>query len=106
MASALRPIGHDERLSIVDHLDELRTRLIVCGVALAIAFGLCFWQNHPLLDVLNRALPATPTTTSQRGLRTLPAQAVREERGFSKIIAGASALAGSPHLSATDRQSA
>jgi hypothetical protein len=26
-----RLIGHDERLSIVDHLDELRSRLIVCA---------------------------------------------------------------------------
>ena len=32
MAQVLRPIGHEDRLSIVDHLDELRSRLIVCGV--------------------------------------------------------------------------
>ena len=39
MAKVLRPIGHEDRLSIVDHLDELRSRLIICGIALAIAFG-------------------------------------------------------------------
>ncbi len=33
MAKALRPIGHEDRLSIVDHLDELRSRLIVCGAS-------------------------------------------------------------------------
>jgi sec-independent protein translocase protein TatC len=59
MAKVLRPIGHEDRLSIVDHLDELRSRLIICGIALAIAFAACFWQNHALLKVLNRALPET-----------------------------------------------
>jgi len=56
MASAIRTIGHEERLSIVDHLDELRTRLIVSAVALAIVFGVCLWQNHALLSFINRPL--------------------------------------------------
>ena len=50
MAKVLRPIGHEDRLSIVDHLDELRSRLFVCAGALVVAFGVCFWQNHPLLE--------------------------------------------------------
>ncbi len=53
----LRPIGHEDRLSIIDHLDELRSRLLICGAALFVAFCLCFWQNHLLLNILNRALP-------------------------------------------------
>ena len=36
MAKALRPIGHEDRLSMVEHLDELRSRLIICVIALAI----------------------------------------------------------------------
>jgi len=56
MASAIRTIGHEERLSIVDHLDELRTRLIVSAVALAVVFGVCLWQNHALLSFINRPL--------------------------------------------------
>ncbi len=47
MSRVLRPIGHEERLSIVDHLDELRTRLVVCGVTLAIGFGLCLLAEPP-----------------------------------------------------------
>jgi sec-independent protein translocase protein TatC len=54
----LRPIGQEDRLSIIDHLDELRSRVIICAAALLVAFCLCFWQNHPLLNILNRALPA------------------------------------------------
>jgi sec-independent protein translocase protein TatC len=56
-AVKLRPIGHEDRLSVVGHLDELRGRLIICGVTLVVAFCLCFWQNHRLLNLLNRALP-------------------------------------------------
>jgi sec-independent protein translocase protein TatC len=62
MARVLRPVGHDDRLSIVDHLGELRSRLFVCGAALLVAFGLCFWQNQLLLDVLNKPLPPAAKT--------------------------------------------
>jgi len=51
---ALKPIGHEERLSLVDHLDELRTRLIWCIVAFAISFGVCYWQNNRILDIVNK----------------------------------------------------
>jgi sec-independent protein translocase protein TatC len=54
MATALRPIGHDDRLSLTEHLDELRTRLIVSGLAFAVAFGVALWQNHALLQIVNR----------------------------------------------------
>ena len=56
MATVIRPIGHEDRLSLVDHLDELRGRLIVSAVGLAIAFGICLWQNHALLDIINEPL--------------------------------------------------
>jgi sec-independent protein translocase protein TatC len=56
MATAIRPIGHEERLSLVDHLDELRTRLMISAAALAIAFGFCLWQNHALLHLINAPL--------------------------------------------------
>jgi sec-independent protein translocase protein TatC len=56
MATALKPIGHEDRLTIVDHLDELRSRLIICAITLVVAFGFCFWQNGALLDALNKPL--------------------------------------------------
>jgi sec-independent protein translocase protein TatC len=52
----LRPIGFDERLSVVGHLDELRRRLLVCVGVLAVAFGLCFWQSGRIEHLLNRPL--------------------------------------------------
>jgi sec-independent protein translocase protein TatC len=54
----LRTAQFDERLTLVEHLDELRTRIIVCIAVLVVACGLCFWQNHLLLDILNTPLPA------------------------------------------------
>ncbi|MGA2929982.1 MAG: twin-arginine translocase subunit TatC, partial [Solirubrobacteraceae bacterium] len=53
---ALRTVGHEQRLSTVDHLDELRTRMILSLVVVAVAFGVCFWQNGRLLHVINRPL--------------------------------------------------
>ena len=57
MPRRLRPIGHNDRLSIVDHLDELRSRLIVCLSVLVVVFGVCFAESPPhLLNVLNAPL--------------------------------------------------
>jgi sec-independent protein translocase protein TatC len=63
MATAIRTIGHEERLSLVDHLEELRTRLIVSAIALAVVFGVCLWQNNALLELINQ--PLTKQTEQQ-----------------------------------------
>lgn len=60
--TTLRPIRHEDRLSVVDHLDELRKRIFVCLGVLIIAFLFCFWQNGALIGVLNRALPDAAKT--------------------------------------------
>jgi sec-independent protein translocase protein TatC len=52
----LKPVSHDDRLTVVEHLDELRTRIVVSLAAFGIALALCFWQNHRLLHWLNRPL--------------------------------------------------
>jgi sec-independent protein translocase protein TatC len=56
MRSPRRSIGHEDRLTVVGHLDELRTRMIVCLLVVAVAFGFCFWQNHRLLQLVNAPL--------------------------------------------------
>ncbi len=53
----LKAAEYDERLTLVEHLDELRSRLIICVIVLTLACGLCFWQNHVLLDIVNNPLP-------------------------------------------------
>jgi sec-independent protein translocase protein TatC len=53
----LKPVRHEDRLTLVEHLDELRTRIVVAIAAFAVGFGLCFWQNHEILKWLNEPLP-------------------------------------------------
>ena len=54
--TAIRSVGNEDELSLVGHLDELRTRLIVSLVVIGVAFGVCFWQNNRLLHIINRPL--------------------------------------------------
>jgi sec-independent protein translocase protein TatC len=64
-AARLRPLSNDAQLSVVGHLDELRARLLVSLLTVAVAFGICFWQNHALLTLVNRPL-ATQTQAQVR----------------------------------------
>ena len=57
--AALRPVAHDDRLSLVEHLDELRTRLIICVVGLVVCFGFTFWQADNILELVNKPLEQT-----------------------------------------------
>jgi sec-independent protein translocase protein TatC len=53
----IRPIKYEDRLSVVDHLDELRTRLIICAVAFVVAWAFTAWQNDLVLEIVNKPLP-------------------------------------------------
>jgi sec-independent protein translocase protein TatC len=56
MARRFRPIGHEDRLSLVEHLDELRTRLILSIITFGIVLAVCFWQNHLILRIVDHPL--------------------------------------------------
>jgi sec-independent protein translocase protein TatC len=56
---AMRPVGHEDRLSLVEHLDELRSRLLWSLAALVVTFSVCFWQSDAVLDIVNRPLEET-----------------------------------------------
>jgi sec-independent protein translocase protein TatC len=53
----LRPASFGDRLSLVEHLDELRTRIVVSISAFVVAFALCFSENSRLLEIANAPLP-------------------------------------------------
>ncbi|MGO9248501.1 MAG: twin-arginine translocase subunit TatC [Solirubrobacteraceae bacterium] len=98
MATAIRTIGHEDRLSLVDHLEELRTRLIVSGIVLAIAFGVCLWQNHALLHLVGRPLERVRHGQVQRGEGSL-GQAAEAQKAVIKVAsqtAAAIALLSAP----------
>jgi sec-independent protein translocase protein TatC len=54
----VRAVSHEDRLTLVEHLDELRWRIVVCLVVFGVALALCFWQNHLLLEIASGPLPA------------------------------------------------
>jgi sec-independent protein translocase protein TatC len=53
----VKPVAHDERLTVVDHLDELRSRIVVSLAAFGVVFAVCGWQNQRILEIVNRPLP-------------------------------------------------
>ena len=67
LRTALRSVGHDQQLTFVDHLDELRTRLIVSLAVVGLAFGFCFWQNGRLLQIINAPLAHQTTQQIRHG---------------------------------------
>src|ERR1700685_1599938 len=92
MATAIRPIGHEERLSLVDHLDELRTRLMISAAALAIAFGFCLWQNHALLHLINAPLSKQTEKQVAKGNGPL-GQTALAQQGVLKVAHDTQAIA-------------
>jgi sec-independent protein translocase protein TatC len=88
-SAALRPASHETRMSAVDHLDELRARLIVSLLAVAVAFGLCFWQNQQLLHLINAPLAQNTQQQVKAGHGTLGAtySLQRNARDVAKQIA-------------------
>jgi sec-independent protein translocase protein TatC len=104
MAVAAGIIGHEDRLSFVDHLEELRTRLIVSLATLVVAFGFCMWQNHTLLNIINKPLahqtqkqvragngPLGATYTVQQSARTVATQLQLVVHALQRPGSGASA---------------
>jgi sec-independent protein translocase protein TatC len=76
--TAVRPIEHETRLPVLEHVSELRVRLMIALAAFAVAFGFAFWQNHAVLSLLNRPLahttvhaggPLAQTASTEQNLR-------------------------------------
>ena len=54
----VKTLAYEDEVSLVEHLDELRARVVVSIAVFGVALGLCFWQNHLLLELANAPLPA------------------------------------------------
>jgi sec-independent protein translocase protein TatC len=55
-------LEHGEEVSLVEHLTELRQRLVVAFIALGVGFAVAFWRNSDILRLFNRQLPLDPHT--------------------------------------------
>ena len=58
MPRRVRPVSHEDQLTLVEHLDELRNRLIVSLAVFGLALAICLWQSSTLLDIASDPLPA------------------------------------------------
>jgi sec-independent protein translocase protein TatC len=90
-ASLIRPIGHEDRLSLVEHLDELRRRLIVSIVLLGVAFAGCVAFNGSLLSILNRPLERTTQQSIRKG-HGLPGQLQKTQDALRQTAAVQAAI--------------
>jgi sec-independent protein translocase protein TatC len=71
----IRPISHEDRLSVVDHLDELRSRLVISVAAFVVAWALTTWQNDLVLEIMNAPLPNGPNGHQIEPLTLGPSEA-------------------------------
>jgi sec-independent protein translocase protein TatC len=53
-----RRLEHGEEATLVEHLGELRTRIVFCLLAIAVTTGVTYGFHRTILNWLNRPLPA------------------------------------------------
>lgn len=53
----LRRAARDEQLSVVDHLDELRNRIIIAALSLVVAFAVAYGFHEQVISFLEEPLP-------------------------------------------------
>ena len=58
---APRRLGTDEEATVVEHLSELRHRLLIVVFAIVPAFAVCFFFHTQLIELLKRPLPPDKT---------------------------------------------
>ena len=114
--TGLRPIGHEDKLTLVDHLTELRKRLLISAFTLVAAFSFCFWQNNAILDIVTKPVRETqnlqdPSKASQDPLEQSARFQIETGEAF-KVLAPAlgsasrtfKALEGAENLTAAQRR--
>ena len=87
----IRPVAHEARLSIIEHLDELRSRIVWIAVAYVAAFALCFWQVDRILNELNKPLASAKAVDCDEPRPT--GDALEQSGCFAKELEAALTLA-------------
>jgi sec-independent protein translocase protein TatC len=99
-AFTLRAVAHDERLSVTQHLSELRARLLLSVAVLAVLFAGGLWQSRSLLHVLNAPLSHLETSSVAQSPRGEVPRALARSAGAFTRLAHASSLAPSDRRAA------
>ena len=64
MAKRLAPIGHEDQLTLVDHLSELRNRLFASLAFVTLCFAFTFWQSDRVLSFITKPVDNALSTTT------------------------------------------
>src|SRR4051794_38263846 len=99
-AFPLRAVAHEERLTVVQHLGELRARLLLSAAVLAVLFAGGLSQSRSLLHVPNAPLAHLRTSTAAQGRGSELPQALARSAGAFTRLAHASSLAPSDQRAA------
>src|SRR3954451_22256748 len=92
-ALPLRAVAHGERLTVIQHLSELRARLLLSVAVLAVLFAGCLSQSRSLLHVLNAPLAHLRTSSAAQARGTELPRALAHSAGAFTGLAHYSSLA-------------
>src|SRR3954452_22054453 len=101
-AFPLRAVAHGQRLTVIQHLSELRARLLLSVAVLAVLFAGGLSQSRSLLHVLNAPLAHIPTSSAAQARGSELPQALAQSAGAFTRLAHASSLAPSDQRAALD----
>lgn len=79
MARRIAPIAHEEQLTLVDHLDELRSRLVSSLLFVALVFAFTFWQSDRILGVITKPIDHALSTHKSSESKELDSDEVQYE---------------------------
>lgn len=77
MARRIAPIAHEEQLTLVDHLDELRSRLVSSLLFVALVFAFTFWQSDTILGVITKPIDDALSTNKTESDKKLDSDEVQ-----------------------------
>jgi sec-independent protein translocase protein TatC len=83
----LRPVSSEDRFTLVEHLTELRSRIIACIGIFVVAFAISYWQNERVIDVVNKPLESAQTPSAKKCTTT--GDSLEQSNCFDRAVADA-----------------
>jgi sec-independent protein translocase protein TatC len=84
----IRPVSSEDRFTLVEHLSELRSRIITSLAIFVVIFAVAYWQNGNILEVINKPLEKSQKVTAKQctGKSNDSQQSVCFERAVAKAL--------------------
>jgi sec-independent protein translocase protein TatC len=94
----LRPVSSEDRFTLVEHLTELRSRIITSLAIFVVIFAVAYWQNGNVLEVINKPLEKSQKVTAKKctGKSNDSQQSVCFERAVARALQSFEPLVATP----------